>query len=283
MQKFIATQNDNGRKLIKFLQRIFKNVPDSYLHKILRNRNVKINNQRVNDANFTIKTNDEIIVYRLDSEEKSLYAFDDNIKLSSPIIYEDENILVVNKIQGVEVHGSKNSLDNQVLSYLKFNQESSFKPSHVGRLDKLTSGIMLYAKNYSALVELNNKTGLFDKIYILKSEYNKPDQEVKLFIYHDEKQQKMVATDKVKNESQFNAITKIFTQNKKLYAQIYTGKKHQIRATMEYLGFPILGDTKYGGLKSKRLFLHCCKLTLKELEGNLAYLNNKTFECKQDW
>ncbi|WP_427909416.1 pseudouridine synthase [Mycoplasmopsis bovis] len=284
MHKFVAHKNDGGRKLIKYISSLFKDLPESCIYKLLRQKCVKINGKRITDSNHIINEGDEVVIYGI-KEQATIYIYDVGLQLDSKIIYEDDNILIINKKAGKVVHGELLCLDNQVLSYLKFKQNSSFKPSHVGRLDKWTSGLIVYAKNYKALRELNDKIGFFDKIYTLKSDYNGGDNVVSAYIHHDEKMQKMIVT---KNPAGLNnqiVKTKIYVDSNKLYAQLLTGRKHQIRATMEYLGYPIYGDIKYGWRKktNKRIYLHSYKLGFNNLSSPLEYLNGREFECNEDW
>ncbi|MBT1345696.1 RluA family pseudouridine synthase [Mycoplasma bovis] len=284
MHKFVAHKNDGGRKLIKYISSLFKDLPEGRIYKLLRQKCVKINGKRITDSNYVINEGDEVVIYGI-KEQATIYIYDVGLQLDSKIIYEDDNILIINKKAGKVVHGEPLCLDNQVLSYLKFKQNSSFKPSHVGRLDKWTSGLIVYAKNYKALRELNDKIGFFDKIYTLKSDYNGGDNVVSAYIHHDEKMQKMIVT---KNPAGLNnqiVKTKIYVDSNKLYAQLLTGRKHQIRATMEYLGYPIYGDIKYGWRKktNKRIYLHSYKLGFNNLSSPLEYLNGREFECNEDW
>ncbi len=281
LTKLIATKEDENRKINKFISSYFKDLPQSKIYKIFRNKDIKVNGKRTNDTNLVLHENDVVEIYGLKEEKPELFSYDNKLKLSSKIIYEDDNILIVDKRANVAVHGDSKSLDNQVLAYLKYNQNSSFKPSHVGRLDKATSGLMIYAKNYASLVELNYKTGDFDKIYQFESEYNGTEKTISLKIRHDEKLQKMIVDENHPKSTE--AITRIFKDGKQWYAQIYTGKKHQIRITMEYLKCPIYGDIKYGGRSRQRLHLHCCSITFKNLANNLEYLNNKTFSSNITW
>ncbi|MCT4469837.1 RluA family pseudouridine synthase [Mycoplasma sp. HS2188] len=282
-QSFIATSNDNQRKLLKFLSSIYKKVPLSKLHKTLRNGDVKINSKRTKDFNYIIQENDIIEVYGLNDNDSLLTKFNSSITLTSEIIYEDNNIILINKKEGVEVHGNSNSLDQQVYSYLNFEQNTSFKPSHVGRLDKVTSGLIVYAKNYESLVELNKANNAFDKDYIFVPEAKITDNLYSLFISKNESQKRMIITDNETKNSQL-AITNIEWINGQYHAKIITGKKHQIRATCAYLNAPIVGDTKYGAKAFRRVLLHSYSLKFKNLEGNLSYLNDKTFSCKpKNW
>lgn len=284
MHKFVAHKNDGGRKLIKYISSLFKDLPESRIYKLLRQKCVKINGKRITDSNHIINEGDEVVIYGI-KEQATIYIYDVGLQLDSKIIYEDDNILIINKKAGKVVHGELLCLDNQVLSYLKFKQNSSFKPSHVGRLDKWTSGLIVYAKNYKALRELNDKIGFFDKIYTLKSDYNGGDNVVSAYIHHDEKMQKMIVTKNPAGLNKQIVKTKIYVDSNKLYAQLLTGRKHQIRATMEYLGYPIYGDIKYGWRKktNKRIYLHSYKLGFNNLSSPLEYLNGREFECNEDW
>ena len=186
---------------------------------------------------------------------------------------------MINKPENFVVHGKYNSIDNQVLSYLKFKKVDSFTPSHVGRLDKLTSGIMLYAKNYNSLKELNDKKTYFEKFYIAISKLNEKFL-LEAFIFHDDLKQKEFISQKKGKSCKTSFIP---VEDNKVLIQTYSGRKHQIRASLEYLKFPIKGDTKYGGTSARRLYLHSNKLILNNLEGHLNYLNKKEFISKPDF
>lgn len=280
MLEFIATKNDNGRKLISYLKRILINTPTSHIYKILRNKDIKINGVRINDPQYIINEKDIIQIYGIEANDYQDKKFENNAKNEFKIIYEDDNILIVSKQINLAVHSENNCLDKQVLSYLKYDQKDSFKPSHVGRLDKATSGLMIYAKNYAALVELNYKTGFFEKIYKLKSDFKEVKKLVEINIQHDEKLHKMVVTNNAKDPL---AKTLFYTKNNEIFASILTGKKHQIRLSMAYLKTPIYGDIKYGGKKADRLYLHCYSITFKNLDNSLKYLNNKEFNDPINW
>ena len=270
MNKFIAKENDQGRTLLKFIERAFNDLPKSRVEKLLRKKDISINGKRTSDKKYIIQLNDEIIVYGLEKLETIKLP---KAKKNFDVIFEDENILVVSKQINDAIHGDDNSLDNQVLNYLNYSNYETFLPTHIGRIDKVTSGIVLYAKNYESAKELNNKISFFDKTYACISDL-KNKTILKAKIFHDEKQMKEVVSLKYGTpiETHFE-----IGNNNIVFAKIITGRKHQIRASLEFLGFPIKGDVKYGGPKDKRVFLHSYKLNLKKLEGNLEYLNNKEF------
>ncbi|MGL4343380.1 MAG: pseudouridine synthase [Metamycoplasmataceae bacterium] len=279
MNKFKATKNDEGRIIFKYLIKVLDNVPISRIEKLFRKKDIKINGKRVSDKTIQLKENDEIVVYGLeDTERDDFVKIDSNLKIN----YEDDNILIVDKLPGVVVHGDINSLDNQVLSYLKFNKIDSFKPSHIGRLDKDTSGLIVYAKNYKTLVELNDKTKYFDKFYLLKSDYDFDKKIVILYTKYDTKTDSILVSEKPNKN--WTRMETIFYKEKNIrYAKLLSGRKHQIRLSLNYLNFPIYGDKKYGGKKERRLFLHSHKIVFKNLSKDLEYLNNGIFISNEKW
>ncbi|NQZ65895.1 MAG: RluA family pseudouridine synthase [Mycoplasmatales bacterium] len=272
MNLFIAKLNDSGRNLLKFLEQMFKDVPKSRIEKLFRKKDIKINGVRTSDKKYILKENDKIEVYGIEHKVQKF----NRTKINFDIVFEDENILIVNKPEGVVIHGSDSSLDMQVLSHLKYEKNSSFIPSHIGRIDKVTSGIVVYGKNYETVKQMNQNIHKFEKIYRAISELNKT-QVLKMKIHHNE-------IDKKEYMSKFygkDTITNFkVLENGEIEAQIITGRKHQIRAALEYLKFPIKGDVKYGGIPSKRVYLHSYKITFHGLVGKLEYLNNASFKTE---
>lgn len=276
--KFKATKNDEGRILFKYLIKSLNDVPISKIEKLFRLKEIKVNDKRNNDKSYKIRENDEIVIFGLKDEIKEVK--NKNVLINFKKIFEDKNILVIEKLNNVVVHGEDNSLDNQVLCYLKYNKIDSFKPSHIGRLDKATSGIMIYAKNYKTLVELNKKTKYFEKYYELKSDFPWDKKHVVFYSIYDSKQKNAILKT---NPPGSKMETIFFKDNDKKYAQILTGKKHQIRLSLAKLNYPIEGDKKYGGINANRLFLHCCKIVFHQLENELSYLNETFFTCYPEW
>ena len=155
------TENEDNQRLDKFLRKYLPNAPLSYIFKLLRKKDVKINDKRANQEAI-IKNGDNLKIYITDDD----YAkFKSNkktmvVRKQFNIAYEDENILVVIKPKGLLVHGTqeekKNTLVNQVITYLQstgeYNPrtEKTFVPASVNRLDRNTSGLVLFGKNYKA-------------------------------------------------------------------------------------------------------------------------------------
>ncbi|TNK87976.1 RluA family pseudouridine synthase, partial [Mycoplasmopsis pullorum] len=113
-----------------------------------------------------------------------------------------------------------------------------FTISHIGRLDKETSGLVIYAKNYQILQELTNKNAIV-KTYVYKADRLGRDLRVEGFLTKDDVKQKMIFSTNKKNDKSQRCSTYFFESNTKQFAQIKTGRKHQIRATLFYLGSPI--------------------------------------------
>lgn len=275
MNKYKATKNDAGRTILKFIQKLFNDVPKSRIERIFRQKDIKINGKRIKDKKHLIKEDDEILIYGLFTSVQPKQNIKANITFK--IIFEDENILIVDKKIGVPVHDAKDSLDNQVLTYLKFKQIDSFVPSHIGRLDKQTSGIMIYGKTYEAVKQLNEANKKLKKIYEFKSDLNK-NIITEFKITHDEKYHREKAGDIGKKTK-----TKFWIEGNKKYAELATGRKHQIRATLSKLNKPIYGDTKYGGKKADRIYLHSVYLKLDGLKEKLEYLNGQEFWSRPEW
>ncbi|WP_051586204.1 RluA family pseudouridine synthase [Mycoplasmopsis lipofaciens] len=272
-----------GMKILNVIKKVLPNSSLNEIYKKFRKKDIKINNKRVKDFNILVKNGDCVEIYTY-KPIKFIENELNEVSLNFTIIYEDSNILIINKPNGFSVHGEKNSIDNQVKKYLNTNSNSLFKPSHVGRLDKETSGIMIYAKNHTSLVELNKKINDFEKIYAFKSDYNGENVFLNIEILKN-KETNYLSCKLADQKSQETRIakTQIFKKNNKYFARILTGKKHQIRLSLQFLGFPIWGDKKYNGIKKDRLYLHCYSLTFQNLNNDLKYLNNKKIISKIPW
>ncbi|UVD82005.1 RluA family pseudouridine synthase [Mycoplasma iguanae] len=278
MIKVRATNNDAGRTIYKFLIKFLDNLPVSKIEKIFRKKDLKINGSREVEKKYILNENDEIVIYGISNARKSSKEVK-NISIDFAVIYEDENILIVNKKENQAVHSENNSLDEQVLKYLKFEKTDSFIPSSIGRLDKTTSGIMVYAKNYSTLREMKNQQANFEKIYTFKNSMPEKEITVEYYFLKDEANQKVMVHPKFGKKGK----TRFFFENKKKYAQIYTGRKHQIRASLSKLGFPIDGDRKYGGKRATRVYLHATRIKFAGLKKELDYLNDQEFISLPKW
>ncbi|MBN4089436.1 RluA family pseudouridine synthase [Mycoplasma enhydrae] len=277
MNKFKAKKDDVGRILFKYVLKVCDNVPKSRVEKLFREKDIKVNNVRTNDKQYKLQLGDEITIYGI--SEVSKPQKQNSASINFRLIYEDKNLLIIDKAKNIAMHSEENCLDDQVHKYLNFKKTSSFVPSSIGRLDKKTSGIVAYAKNYKALVVFDECQNNFERVYQFVSDFNQNKLDITVRLEKDIKNEKM----RVNPDFGIKARTIFYKDGNRNYAQIITGKKHQIRATLEYLKCPILGDTKYGGQKAKRLYLHSYSIKFLGLPEEFSEYNDQIFISHPKW
>lgn len=309
MKEFVINNNDSGQRVDKFLQKAVKTLPQSLMYKYLRTKRIKLNGKKC-----------EISTRLCEGDLMQLYIndefFEDNAEteyLTAPkninILYEDNNIILINKPIGLVVHeDNENTVDtlvNRVKHYLydkgEFNpsEEKSFVPSLCNRLDRNTSGIVIVAKNAETLRIMNEKIKLreIEKRYLCVTVGFPPKNEdtATAYLFKDESKNQVFISDK-KTPQNKTIITKYKVLKKKdnlalVDIDLITGRTHQIRAHMAYLGCPVLGDGKYGinkinrqyNMKTQALCSYKLTFIFTTDSGILAYLNNKVFEIPDVW
>ncbi|MCR4879729.1 MAG: RluA family pseudouridine synthase [Bacilli bacterium] len=306
MKKYIVKKDESGQTLEKYVKKIMPAVPLSVIEKLFRKKDIKINGHR-KDKKAIISPDDEVSIYitdadydRFNSEKKEIVASN---YIEQFIVYEDENILIVNKPRGMLVQKDKASgkaLDDFVLSYLKYKNEyiednKAFTPGPAHRLDRNTAGLVIFGKNIATLqylMSIMQDKNRIEKRYLalVKGKVDKPGKiDVPLKKIENKS---LVKVDKVTNGAK-EAITlyepiKVYKDYTLLSVRLLTGRTHQIRVHMAYINHPVIGDNKYGDfLLNKEIekkygltnqFLVANFLKFHNLDYPLDYLSEKEFE-----
>ena len=284
MKEIIVNKRYHEKKLNKVILERVPNINYPTFCKLLRKKDIKINGKRINK---------DILVYENDKIEIYLPKELEETKINLDKVYEDENILVINKPAKIEVTGS-NSL-TEIINKQYTNCE--FKPQPCHRIDRNTTGLVLFAKNKEALEILLEK---FKKHEIEKHYLalvygipNKKEERLEAYLFKDNKKSQVYISDIFKKSYQ-KIITRYTVLEKRkdntavLDVEIETGRTHQIRAHLAHIGYPIMGDGKYGkneinkqfGKKYQMLCSYKLKFHFQSESGILAYLNGKEIELK---
>ena len=276
MKELTVPLKYDNKKINTFLLDTFNNLKPSTLYKALRQKDIRINDVRIN-SNETIYAGDKIKVFIVDD----LLLASTNLD----IIYEDENILALNKPTGIEVLGD-NSLTTQVQE-----KYPAAMPCH--RLDRNTSGLILFAKNETALNILLEKFKNHEIQKFYKCEVwglpNKNHDILKAYLFKDStKSQVYISDTDKKGYREIITEYKVLSSNVQantsvLEVILHTGRTHQIRAHLAHIGYPIIGDGKYGineinkkfNKKTQELSSYKIVFDFSSASGILEYLNHK--------
>ncbi|MDD6276468.1 MAG: RluA family pseudouridine synthase [Clostridia bacterium] len=312
MKSFEIKENDSNQRLDKFIKKSTPNLPQSLMYKYIRIKRIKVNGKRA-EISTILKVGDTVDMYINDEffiKPETRYDFMGASK-KLDIIYEDENIMLLDKKVGLLCHPDDREFVDTLITRIKRylydkgeyqpDNENSFTPALVNRIDRNTGGIVIAAKNSESLRILNAQM----KQRNLKKEYlcivhgimERDSGLLEGYLYKDEKKNKVTV-----NKRPFDGAKEIRTKYKVIdrdyknklslvEVELLTGRTHQIRAHFASIGHPLLGDGKYGVNKLnkefgyKKQFLYSYKLTfdLDKDAGMLSYLNGKTFEVDDVW
>ena len=270
-----VSADEAGQRIDNFLTRWLKGVPKSHLYRILRSGEVRVNKGRIG-PDYRVMGGDRIRVPPIRVAKKTpLTSPHPSQLVDFDILFEDASILVINKPSGLAVHGGS-GISLGAIEQLRLSRPQAKFLELVHRLDRDTSGILMFAKKRSALVALHEqlRLGQVKKIYLtlVQGRWTDAKRSVKLSL-----QKHLLANGerRVSVDEQGQPSHTIFRLKQSwlehippmalLEAELKTGRTHQIRVHLSHLGYPIIGDDKYGDFelnkkwqkkKCKRMFLH---------------------------
>lgn len=253
---FYANSEDIGKRIDLFLAEEIDDLSRSRIQKLAENKNILVNSKEIN-KNYKLKLNDYVEVNLPEPETVAIKA--ENIPLD--ILYEDEDIIVVNKPQGMVVHPAVGHYDGTLVNALMFHCKNlsgingELRPGIVHRIDRDTSGVLVVAKNDNAHKFLAEQLAVHSmtRVYhaITQNKMSKDSGTINKPIgRHNIERKKMAITEKNSKHAvtHFKVIEQ-FDKHSLLELKLETGRTHQIRVHMASIGHPILGDMVYGAKK----------------------------------
>ena len=307
MQVIIIDKNNEGQRLDRYMKKYLRAAPLSLIYRLCR-KDIRVNGQRVG-IDIMLNAGDEISLFISDDRIAELQKRPKRTRAKKQfkVIYEDDNILVVSKPFGLLTHGDskekKDTLVNQVVGYLLDNDpeqlnNSFFTPSPVNRLDRNTTGLVVFGKNPKAVrnfAEMIRNKDDVDKYYMalvngsIKKEMTLADKMIK---DNERNIVKIVSEENADGRLMETIISPISSIGDYTLVEVklITGRPHQIRVHLAHIGHPIVGDTKYGNRKVNAIFenkfslttqfLHAYKMKINCGIESLEYLKGSVFECE---
>lgn len=283
MRSITAEENHTGKKIDRVIRDFFPNLASGMLYKALRKKDVKVNGTRVKE-DYVVNCGDKIDVYIIDD-----YLIGRNDEGFS-VVYDDDNLLIVNKEAGIPVHPDRNQKEATLIDKLQSIYGTNLSLCH--RLDRNTSGLVIIAKNNPTLEVMLDKIKdrEIQKYYtcIVSGKMEKKKAELIDYLEKNEKLSRVfVSGEKTRNSVQIVTRYKVLDSLDNLSlleVELVTGRTHQIRAHLAYYGHPIIGDGKYGKNTENKQYsakyqLLCASRLIfdfKSTARHLNYLNGKS-------
>lgn len=298
MRKILIKENDANQRVDKFLSKSLPKLPTSLMYKYIRNKKIKVNGKRC-EVKQMLQTGDELTCYIAEEffEVQKDYTF---LKAQPKldILYEDDNLLIMNKEVGLLVHSDDKVEDDTLVNRMKhylynkgeyhIEEEQSFTPSLCHRIDRNTQGIVIGAKTAQALRDMNKRIhdGALIKKYLCIVEGIVSKKEDTITAYHKKENQVVSILDHMQTGyKEIKTGYRVIKEEKNLSLLevcLYSGKSHQIRAMMAHLKHPLYGDTKYGAKKRAYPYQALCayQVYFQPVNDSLSYMNEKKIEIE---